>query len=74
MDETQVWLRAGWPPTDRGLVGGKPCDGRLAKAMMQIVEQMHKGRYHGKRAKIDTRVICTKVVWGTADGKSILND
>ena len=56
IDETQVWSCAGRPPADRGLVGGRSCDGRLAKAMMQncganvqrqIQWQTRKGRYEG---------------------------
>ena len=56
IDETQAWLRADCPPADQGLVGGRLCNGSLAKATMQnrgtnaqgqIQWQMRKGKYKG---------------------------
>ena len=42
---------------------------RGANAQGQIRWRMRKGRYDGKRVRADTRVICTRAVWGTADGE-----
>ena len=40
---------------------------RRVNAQGQIQWRMHKSRYDGKRVRADTRVICIKAVWGTAD-------
>ena len=42
---------------------------RGANAQGQIRWQIRKGWYDGKYVRADTRVICTKAVWGTADGE-----
>ena len=40
---------------------------RGANAQGQIRWRMCKGRYDGKCVRADTRVICSRTVWGTAD-------
>ena len=35
----------------------------------KTVGQLRKGRYNGKCARVDTRVICTRAVQETADGE-----
>ena len=69
MDETQVWLHAGQPPIDRGLVRSRLCNGRLAKAMMQTMGRMHKGRYVGYLHKGSSRNCGWGRVFSTIDLK-----
>ena len=73
MDETQVWSRAGRSRADRGLVGGRLCDGRLAKG-----RSCDDAKPRGKCARADTRANAhkgeharadTMAVRGTADGE-----
>ena len=80
MDETQVGSGAGRSRADRGSVGGKSRDGRLGQGWitrwsrtdrMMMIDQgwtdVRKGRYDGECTKVDTMVICTRAVRGTAD-------
>ena len=70
MDETQVWSRAGRSCADHGLVGGRLCDGRLAKG-----RSCDDAKPSGKCARVDTRVARTKastqgqIRWWTRKGR-----
>ena len=59
MDKTQIWSRAGRGP-DHTMAN-------WPRRQCKTVRRMRKGRYDSKRAKIVTRVIYTRAVWGTAD-------
>ena len=59
MKETQIWIRVGCGP-DRTMAD-------WPRRRCKTVRQMRKGRYDGECAKIVTKVIYTKAVWGTAD-------
>ena len=61
MNETQIQSRAGRGP-DRTMAD-------WPRQQCKTVRQMRTGKYDGKRAKVVTRVICTKAIWGTADGE-----